>query len=73
VLDHHVSDLVDRSIQVGFAERRKIFSQAVLDVGERMNSRGIFHSSIHLDQVIQLCEQEIELRAGMVLKRYLKV
>ena len=72
MLDHQVIDLADRFIQVEFDERRKILSRAVLDVAQRMNSRGILHSSIHLDQVIQLCEQEIDVRARIVLQIHIK-
>lgn len=73
MLDHQVTDLADRFIQVEFDERRKILSRAVLDVAQRTNSRGILNSSIHLDQVIQLCELEIDVRARIVLQIHIKV
>lgn len=73
MLEHQVTELTDRFIQVEFDERRKILKRAVLDVAERMNSRGLFHSSIHLDQGISACGQEIDVRARIVLQFHIKV
>jgi hypothetical protein len=62
MLDPKVVELTDRLIQTQFAERRQRLAGEVRAIGEELNSRGMFHSGVHLRSVVKTCRREIEIR-----------
>lgn len=73
MLDVQVRDLTDRLIQVDFNDRRTLLQRGVREIAERMNARGILHSSIHVDEVVLLCQEEVEIRASIVVQAHTNV
>jgi len=73
MLDPRVAEITERLIATQFVERRQELSRQLLTTGNHFNSRGTFHSSMHLQAVANLCFQEIDIRAQIVFRTHVRV
>lgn len=73
MLDPKVPELTDGLIQSQFAERRQRLVQELKALAMELNSRGLFHSGVHVQRAVEICRREIETRAWIVHNAHLRV
>lgn len=73
MFDRKVVELTDALIQSQFTERRQRLAADLLAVAEQFNARGALNSSIHVQRVVTVCRQEIEIRGWIVYNAHTRV
>jgi diguanylate cyclase (GGDEF)-like protein len=66
MLDHTISELANGLIDAKFDQRRDEFRRCSQELLNKMNARGILDSSIHWDELVKLCTDEIKIRVETV-------
>ena len=72
-MDAKIHDIARRMIESQFEERKK---QLILDINRiknEMSARDVLHSGMTVRQIHELCYREIEIRAFIVWKTYMRV
>ncbi len=73
MLNLKVTELARNMIQVQFDERRKQLRQDIMRVQNEMTTRGILRSSMTLSRIRDLYINEIQIRASIVLKVFIRI
>ena len=73
MLDEKVIERATRLIEVQWNERRNQVPMEISRVKGEANTRGVFHSSMTVLQIKDICEREIEIRSVIVWQSLVRV